>query len=317
MNDYLNNVAEKLIKEFNQNSDTESKQKILKRPSLSLENLSKTNTNSNGKKEQKFEFDYKYKNEPRIIYGEIGNFNGTFASEDEEKERYKREAEEKLNKPINKINENIIDSNKEDKEQKIIEKTNEINEFNKDINKVVIDDGDTFNVVEDNDEEDQIKGNILKEMNEVDFLTDRIKKDYEGKVIYNLIYKATIDGDKAADFHAKCDSTKDNLILVESCDGRRFGGFSSCSWDGEEVEKRDESAFIFSLDKLKIYELSPTPSIFCAPNIGPVFNGNQLKLFDNFFQTGGIAIKELYENIVFSVKEVEVYQLEEGGEENE
>ena len=96
MNDYLNNVAEKLIKEFNQNSDTESKQKILKRPSLSLENLSKTNTNSNGKKEQKFEFDYKYKNEPRIIYGEIGNFNGTFASEDEEKERYKREAEEKL-----------------------------------------------------------------------------------------------------------------------------------------------------------------------------------------------------------------------------
>ena len=46
-----------------------------------------------------------------------------------------------------------------------------------------------------------------------------------------LLFKATVDGDKAEEFHKKCDYMGATLTIVLSETGRRFGGYTSISWD--------------------------------------------------------------------------------------
>jgi len=45
-----------------------------------------------------------------------------------------------------------------------------------------------------------------------------------------MIYKATLDGFKAADFHRKCDNIGKTLTLIKTTKGYIFGGFTSESW---------------------------------------------------------------------------------------
>ena len=65
------------------------------------------------------------------------------------------------------------------------------------------------------------------------------------------LYQATIDGDRGIDFHRKCDKIPNTLVLVKSAGNRRFGGFTTLTWDSGR--RSDKNAFLFSLDKNKIY----------------------------------------------------------------
>jgi len=89
------------------------------------------------------------------------------------------------------------------------------------------------------------------------------------------------------------------------------------------IEKKDENAFIFSLDKKKIYDIIPGEyTIGCYPKYGPVFLGCQIRIFDDFFTKGGTTFekglnyktKEDFELTgglnKFEVKEIEVYSAE-------
>ena len=97
------------------------------------------------------------------------------------------------------------------------------------------------------------------------------------KMALNLIYKASSDSDRAIDFHKKCDEAKSTIVLIETDKGKRFGGYTSVSWKGNCKEKIDEDAFIFSLDKMKTYDIIPgKKAIGCYPKFGPVFLGNVL-----------------------------------------
>ena len=138
----------------------------------------------------------------------------------------------------------------------------------------------------------------------------------------NLIYKATVDSDKAEAFHEKCDSAQSSLVLVETDKGKRFGGFTTSSWSGNCVDKKDEDAFIFSLDKMMVYDNIPSEAaIGCYPNYGPIFLGCQIRIYDNAFTKGrttfekGLNYKteEDYEltggDREFNVKEIEVYEV--------
>ena len=84
-----------------------------------------------------------------------------------------------------------------------------------------------------------IKGDIIQNASELELLTRRICKHYN-KIILNLLYKATADSDKASVFHNKCDSAENTLVLVKSSNGKRFGGYTSCSWEGDSIEKKEE-----------------------------------------------------------------------------
>ena len=167
-----------------------------------------------------------------------------------------------------------------------------------------------------------IKGEIIKNKEELEFLTKQISKNKK-KIIMKLIYKATVDSDKASAFHKKCDWVNSSLVLIKSGNNKRFGGYTSCSWKGNSIDKIDEKAFVFSLDKLKSYDIIPEEyAIGCYPLYGPVFLGCQIRIYDEAFKNGGSTFlkgsnyktEEDYEltggSRVFEVKEIEVYSIE-------
>ena len=49
-------------------------------------------------------------------------------------------------------------------------------------------------------------------------------------IVYKLIYSATKHGDKAKDFHLKCDYIGPNLIIIKTKNNFIFGGVTSKSW---------------------------------------------------------------------------------------
>ena len=167
-----------------------------------------------------------------------------------------------------------------------------------------------------------IKGDIIESTSELELLTRKICQNYN-KITLNLLYKATIDSDKASVFHNKCDIATNSLVLVKSGNNKRFGGYTSQSWEGNSIEKKDENAFVFSLDKMKIYDIIPgEDAIGCYPKYGPVFLGCQIRIYDEFFTKGGTTFEkglnydtqedfELSGGLKnFDVKEIEVYSIE-------
>ena len=178
-------------------------------------------------------------------------------------------------------------------------------------------------IQERQEEEDvkEVKGDIIHDMNELEMITKKINKENK-RIIINLLYKASADSDSAAVFHEKCDGANNTIVLVETKDGKRFGGYTTKSWTGNCVEKADPDAFIFSFDKMKTYDNIPgDDAIGCYPKFGPIFLGCQIKIFDNAFTRGGTTFeKELnfnteedYEltggNRSFDVKDIEVYEV--------
>jgi hypothetical protein len=169
-----------------------------------------------------------------------------------------------------------------------------------------------------------IISNILRNENEIFNVTQRIQGYLNKNIYYNLIYFARVDGDKASTFHRKCDKARRSLVLIMDTNGNRFGGFTLRDWGGNCIQKKDEKAFIFSLDKNKIYGVLPDQvAIGCYPNFGPIFFGCQIRVYDNFFTKGGstylkglnYATEEDYEltngNQAYGIKELEVYEVRE------
>ena len=223
---------------------------------------------------------------------------------------YLKENEELKNQVINLENQiqELIQEKQEDEEEEeedddeVKEETN-----NKKINK--------------NKNNKEVEGDIIHNLGELELITKKINKKNK-KLIIKLLYKASVDSDKASVFHQKCDKAKNTIVLVETKDGKRFGGYTSCSWKGDCIEKGDKKAFLFSFDKMKTYDNIPgEDAIGCYPKFGPVFLGCQIKIFDDCFTKGGSTYeKELnfeteedYEltggQRNFEVKDIEVYEV--------
>ena len=181
--------------------------------------------------------------------------------------------------------------------------------------------GNTNINLEEKTEQAFVNGDILHSIAELEMLVRKINKSSQ-KMTLNLIYKATADSDKAQEFHKKCDKAKSTLVLIETDKGKRFGGYTSTSWEGKSVDKLDENAFVFSLDKMKIYDnIKGENAIGCYPKFGPVFLGCQIRIYDNAFQRGGTTYekglnyntKEDFEltggDREFKVKDIEVYEI--------
>ena len=133
-----------------------------------------------------------------------------------------------------------------------------------------------------------IISNIIKNEGELSLITQRIETYLNRNINYNILFFSKVDGDKAATFHQKCDKAKRSLVLIMDNEGNRFGGFTLRSWSGKNIQKKDEKAFIFSIDKNKIYPVLPDEvAIGCYPSFGPIFFGCQIRVFDNFFTKGG------------------------------
>ena len=185
---------------------------------------------------------------------------------------------------LKKENEEIKKENIELK-KKIEEHDNEIKEIKKMLNP-------DFNI-------NKIKiGNKSVIMNENEFdmvhLAIKSRMNKEVKELKKL-YQASIDGDGAINFHSRCDSIPNTLVLIKSAGNRRFGGFTSVQWSSPSSSewKDDPNAFLFSLDKNKIYPYKKDgKAIYNYKGCGPYFgNGTDLYIGQH-----GIQEKHLWTN---------------------
>ena len=162
--------------------------------------------------------------------------------------------------------------------------------------------------------------NILQDQSELNFICKRIHGN-KYKVIFNLLYKATEDKDKSSIFHRKCDKAQTTLVLIETKNGLRFGGYTKRTWKGISTEKVDNEAFIFSLNKYEIYNvIRGKKAIGCYEELGPIFLGG-FQINDNAFVKGGntfyaggsYEINQDFEltngDKNFDIKEIEVYEI--------
>ena len=128
------------------------------------------------------------------------------------------------------------------------------------------------------------KSVIMKE-NEFKLINDAIKSRLN-KEIKELkkLYQASIDGDGAMNFHSKCDNIPNTLVVIESAGNRRFGGFTTQFWESHSLGKYkdDKNAFLFSLDKQKIYSYkNDGKAIYCSKNYGPCFGSGATMFLSN------------------------------------
>ena len=172
---------------------------------------------------------------------------------------------------------------------------------------------------------------IIRDMKDIDFIINKINLIYveldKKFQNMNLIYSATEDGDACTIFHSMCDGISPLLIFIKTNKGVRFGGFTSVPYECPTTYKGkiDDTAFIFSLDKRKTYEVEKgAKAICCYKNYGPVFYGYEycnIYLVGNLLNVEGNVAKkgdrynttEDYEinggEKKFMAEEVEVFQV--------
>ena len=133
---------------------------------------------------------------------------------------------------------------------------------------------------------------IINNNLELNLLSNKIRQLYPGKnVIYNLLYRKSRDSDKAKVFHSKCDKIKGTLIIIKTSKGYKIGGYTNETWEGNNAYKIDNTAFLFSLNYNKIYDVKINKfAIYCSPFFGPIFCGDKaptLLVHDNAEIKGG------------------------------
>ena len=120
------------------------------------------------------------------------------------------------------------------------------------------------------------KSTIIKNDFERKLLESFIKdNDNTKKEIFPvLLFKASINGDNSQDFHKKCDYMGATLTIVESETGRRFGGYTSISWDKNLGNYNSKGVnFLFSLDTRIFYKNVSGNHTYHNNSYGPTFGG--------------------------------------------
>lgn len=166
-------------------------------------------------------------------------------------------------------------------------------------------------------------GDIIKSKKELDLISNKIiNNEQDKKVLYVLLYKGTRDGDSANTFHQKCDGIPNQLVVVQTKKGQRFGGYTSHGFDSTSNGIKDSDAFLFSLDKMETYDaIKGKETITCESNYGPCFGwSSDLAIPDKFFTNPG-EVQKRYNRFQtkldfeltggdpkFDFEEVEVFQ---------
>ena len=137
---------------------------------------------------------------------------------------------------------------------------------------------------------------------------------------FELLYRASRDGDEVKTFHQKCDGKGPTLTVVYNAHNSRFGGFTTIPWSSVDGYKTDEKSFIFSLDAKKKYNIiHKEGAVYHGPGCGPTFGrGHDLHIchlclhqVDSYCKCGydyDASFKEMTKEVIsFQVKDYEVY----------
>ena len=104
-------------------------------------------------------------------------------------------------------------------------------------------------------------------------------------ILYELLYKATVDGEAASVFHSKCNEKGETITVVKVLNGSKCGGFTPLSWKTEGCWQKDPSlrSFVCNLDnktKFNLRENYNHALDFHSSKLS-CFGGYTLQLTDN------------------------------------
>ena len=142
----------------------------------------------------------------------------------------------------------------------------------------------------------KINSKIFQNESEIQLILSNIKNNPKS---LELLYSSEIDGENENKFKNCYTNKNDILILVKTIKHKRFGAYSHESFLAEYFNKKDINAFLFNLDKKKIYKSKRTSySIWCT-NISPdsinFGDGADLKIFNKFLSKEGKTYQLDYE----------------------
>ena len=137
------------------------------------------------------------------------------------------------------------------------------------------------------------------------------------QINFKLLFRMSRDGKTAINFHSKCDFKGKTLILIETTDGKRIGGYSMHEWGTEDRKKYGEYIWLFNLEK-NIWKYSLMKGmnycgIICKFDNGPSFE-NGIIFENNDLSVGYIEAEPLMKiaeikDKKIKVKEMEVFQV--------
>ena len=137
------------------------------------------------------------------------------------------------------------------------------------------------------------------------------------QIKFNILYRMTRDGANKMNFHINCDNKGKTLVLIETKEGKRFGGYTSLQWNMDGEKKYGENIWLFTLEdtiyKYPLIQQNKLGAIICDMNNGPSFEDGIL-FNDNDLSTGIIEKQGVIKgtgiiNKKFKVKQLEVFQV--------
>jgi len=126
------------------------------------------------------------------------------------------------------------------------------------------------------------KSGIINNKKEYEFLFNAISPN--NKVSLVTVFNSVTEGENKEKLKSAYIGVNDILILVRTKKGKRFGGYAHESFEDKEFQKQDKKAFLFSLDKLKIYKSKGTEHTIWNFNLDSIdFGwGTDLRIFHDF-----------------------------------
>jgi hypothetical protein len=139
---------------------------------------------------------------------------------------------------------------------------------------------------------------------------------------FELLYRLSNDGEDFNIFHKKCDGYNNNLIIIESTKGNKFGAFCSEKWESCNIKKNYcNDVFLFRLNfPYQIFKnkYNKESTVYKSKQLGPIlssdfcFNQNNMTQFISTGKGEYLNKKELIENcydILIDVKEIEIFHV--------
>ena len=323
MNQRENN--NKMHNSFNNNINMNKKISLIK-------NVSNDENKYSGNKEKIINYEYEdYNNNSNDSCSE--DISGKDISENKKLNRKRKRRRKSSNSNTSNKNGNPVQTNIIKNTVDTVDTSNNINDLLNNDNYYFLRDIKTKKII-------KCKGlyEIIHSPDELFLIVNKIlNKLYKYKKIYNVsnyenklqftiinLFDSSLHGDLASDFHSKVDFKYNTISLIETTTGHRFGGYTSECFESpiEYFDKKDNLSFVFSLDKMKIYDvIKGKYAISCDKNYGPYFRDDHICIVDEFLsKESGTCIKGKGFNTTknyelnsgkkyFTIKRLQVFQI--------
>jgi len=155
--------------------------------------------------------------------------------------------------------------------------------------------------------------------NDFDLISSWINKNM---INYELLYKATVDGDSIDDFTKKCENKGPTILIVKSQKGQIFGGYTEKNWTKNKSISSPDS-FLFNINIKKKFTSNNNGFIHIFTEFG--YGSNtffELQFYNNFLSCNNFcrqltdykkSYSKQYEltngDNCFKVEEIEVFKV--------